>query len=160
MVALSRAFISSCKFKMIEPTFVFHPWEFISDELEVRGRSQKKFAYILWISPAYLNEIIKGKKNLTPELCIRIWGAFWTTANVRWNLQSEYSLVTTKQREAKCKNQNMIWVQERVKECWYELITQEDAEKWFEEQEKKEDTSSSVKSKKSMKREYLEPVCV
>jgi plasmid maintenance system antidote protein VapI len=131
---------------MIEPTFVFHPWEFLSDELEARGRSQKNFSYILWISPAYLNEIIKGKKNLTPELCIRIWDAFWTTANVRWNLQSEYSLITAKQTEEKNWNENKKSVQQRIKDCWYELIIQENEDEEEEEQyeEQEEQTIPST----------------
>ncbi|MCR5411502.1 MAG: helix-turn-helix transcriptional regulator [Patescibacteria group bacterium] len=42
------------------------------DELKARKITQKTFADIIDVPVSALNEIIKGKKNLTPELCVRI----------------------------------------------------------------------------------------
>lgn len=108
-----------------------HPARFLKRELEARERSQKDFAYIIGVSAPYLNALLKEKKNLTPALCVRIGEAFGTSPEVWMNLQSQYNLEVAKMKE----KEKIKKVHQRVKDCWYELITQEDSEKRFEQQE-------------------------
>jgi len=99
-----------------------HPGGFIWRELKARGRSQKHFADIIWISAPELNLIIKKKKNLTPALCVRIWAAFGTSADLWMWLQTQYNLKLAKIKEAK----RIEKVFEKVKKYWYELSTYEE----------------------------------
>lgn len=116
---------SGCSFRllflfiktMFEPKFVFHPWEYVGEELEARGRNQRNFADIIWISPSYLNMIIKGTKNLTPELCVKIGEAFGTSAEVRMNTQSAYSLVMAKK---KTKQKEINDIHKKITQYGYE----------------------------------------
>ena len=54
----------------------YHPGEYILEELRARGRSQAKFAELLGISKAEVNDIIKGRRNITARLAVRIGEAF------------------------------------------------------------------------------------
>lgn len=107
---------------MFKPVFFFHPWEDIGEELEARGRTQRQFADIIWISAPELNNIIKGKKNLTPALAVRIGEAFGTSAEVWMNMQTQYSLSIAKKEEAK----RIARVHEKLKEYWLEDLAKLD----------------------------------
>ena len=123
-----------------------HPWVYLWRELEARERSQKNFADIIGISAPALNAIIKGEKNLTPALCVRIWVAFGTSPEFWMKIQTRYNL-----EKAKIKEENRIEkVFEKVKKYWYELLTYEDEDYEVEEQEEKQSIS---------KEKIHEPVC-
>ena len=49
------------------PVEVFPPGEFIREELEERGWTQEDFAEILGRPLRLVNEIIMGKRGITPE---------------------------------------------------------------------------------------------
>jgi len=57
------------------PGDAFHPGEFIKDELDARGITQKDFASKMGIRPNVLSEIITGKRNITPALAIKLEAA-------------------------------------------------------------------------------------
>ncbi len=71
---------------------VFPPGEFISEELEARGWSQLDLAEIIGRTPAVVNEIIKGKRMITPETAKELSEAFGTSAQLWMNLESSYRL--------------------------------------------------------------------
>lgn len=77
---------------MFTPKIAFHPWEFIGDELVARNRTQAEFSKLTWISRQFLNDLIKGRKNITPRLAILIWAAFWTSAELWLNMQEKYDI--------------------------------------------------------------------
>jgi HTH-type transcriptional regulator/antitoxin HigA len=54
----------------------YHPGEHILEELEARERTQKWFAELLEITTAEINDLIKGRRNITPRLALRIGEAF------------------------------------------------------------------------------------
>ncbi|MDR2191073.1 MAG: HigA family addiction module antidote protein [Candidatus Peribacteria bacterium] len=60
--------------------------------MEERGWSQKYFAELLGITTAEVNNIIKGRKNITPRLAVRIATSFGTSVDVRLHLQNGYNL--------------------------------------------------------------------
>lgn len=109
---------------MFKPVFAFHPGEDIWEELEARGWTQRQFADIIGISAPELNNIIKGKKNLTPALAVRIGEAFGTSAEVRMNMQIHYSLDLAKKEEVK----RIERVHEKLKEYGFEDLTKLDDE--------------------------------
>jgi plasmid maintenance system antidote protein VapI len=50
----------------------YHPGEYILEELQARGRTQKRFAELLEITTAEVNDLIKGRRNITARLALRI----------------------------------------------------------------------------------------
>lgn len=75
----------------LEPFEPTHPGELLGDELEARGITQRKFADTIGISCSVLNEIIKGKRPITPELAFKIEAATNTKAYIGVELQTQYN---------------------------------------------------------------------
>ncbi len=78
---------------------LIHPGEHIVDELVARGRSQTYFAKLIGKTPQEVNHIITGKRNLNMDWAIRIWTAFWTTAQMWINLQNQYDFQLLEEKE-------------------------------------------------------------
>jgi HTH-type transcriptional regulator/antitoxin HigA len=79
----------------------FHPGEYIKREINERGRSQKGFAEILGINKSEVNNLIKGRRNVTPRLAMRLAKAFGTGEKLWLNLQNTYDtyLLATNEKE-------------------------------------------------------------
>ncbi len=71
---------------------VFPPGEFLKDELEARNWSQTEFAEIIGRPVRLVNEIIAGKKSITPETAMQLAAALGTSAEMWMNLESQYQL--------------------------------------------------------------------
>lgn len=71
---------------------VFPPGEFIKDELDERGWSQLDLAEILGRDAILVNQLIKGKRSITPETAKGLGDAFGTGAQFWMNLESAYQL--------------------------------------------------------------------
>jgi HTH-type transcriptional regulator/antitoxin HigA len=74
------------------PAESFLPGEYIADELEARGWTQTDLAEILGRPPRLVNELIKGKRGITPETARGLAQAFGTSAELWMNLESAYQL--------------------------------------------------------------------
>ncbi|MBV6493434.1 MAG: hypothetical protein LDLANPLL_01456 [Turneriella sp.] len=74
-----------------------HPGEILLHEFLIpMGLSQLKFAEILDISVQRINEIVKGKRGITPETAW-LFSAFFNVSPEFWmNLQAAYDLSTHK----------------------------------------------------------------
>lgn len=95
--------------------FAFHPGEDLLEAIEAKGWTQRQFAELIGISSPALNAIIKGNRNITPALAVRIWAAFGTSAEVWMNLQTNYDLfVAAKEEESRISE-----VHQRVQELAY-----------------------------------------
>lgn len=77
----------------------FAPGEYIAEELEARGWSQLDLAEILGRPPQAVNEIIKGKRAVTPDTARGLASAFGTSPQLWMNLQSAYDLARTQQSD-------------------------------------------------------------
>jgi HTH-type transcriptional regulator/antitoxin HigA len=71
---------------------VFPPGEFLKDELEARGWSQTEFAEIIGRPVRLINEIIAGKRAITPETAIQLSASLGTSAELWMNLESQFQL--------------------------------------------------------------------
>ncbi|MGH7514151.1 MAG: HigA family addiction module antitoxin [Gemmatimonadales bacterium] len=76
----------------LTPAEVFHPGEFLRDELEARGWTQTEFAEIIGRSPRVVNEIIAGKRGISPGTAKTIAAAFGTSPQFWMNLDTAYQL--------------------------------------------------------------------
>ena len=77
------------------PVEVFPPGEFLQEELEARGWSQREFAEILGRPVAAVNEIIKGKRSITPATAKEFAAALGTSPFFWLNLEAAYQLHAT-----------------------------------------------------------------
>ncbi|MEK7856094.1 MAG: HigA family addiction module antitoxin, partial [Acidobacteriota bacterium] len=71
---------------------VFPPGEFVRDELESRDWTQADLAKIMDRPVQAVNEIVSGKKAITPETAIGLSQAFGTTPELWLNLEMAYRL--------------------------------------------------------------------
>lgn len=74
------------------PAEAFPPGEFLEDELNERGWTQKEFADLTGLPPRLVSEIIAGKRGITPEAAIRFSAALGTSAQFWMNLDTAYRL--------------------------------------------------------------------
>lgn len=74
------------------PAQVFPPGEFVKEELDARGWTQADLADVMGRPRQLVNELISGKKELTPETARDLGEAFGTSADVWMNLESAYRL--------------------------------------------------------------------
>ena len=74
------------------PAEVFSPGEFIKEELEARGWTQEDLAEILGRPFRLVNELVGGKRGITPETAKGLGSAFGTRAQLWMNLESSYRL--------------------------------------------------------------------
>ena len=68
------------------------PGEFIREELEARGWTQNDLAEILGRPLAAVNQIIQGKRAVTPKTARELAAAFGTSAELWLNLETAYRL--------------------------------------------------------------------
>ncbi len=69
-----------------------HPGEFLFDELNERGISQRKFAKTIECSYSSLNKMIKGKRSISALTACKIEAALGTNAQVWLDLQTYYDM--------------------------------------------------------------------
>jgi HTH-type transcriptional regulator/antitoxin HigA len=72
--------------------FAVPPGVFIQEEIDARGWSQTDLAYILGVQPQAVNQIISGKRGISPDMAKALGGAFGTSADLFANMQNAYDL--------------------------------------------------------------------
>ena len=81
-----------------EPT---HPGEVLNkDFLEPLGLSQTALAKELNTTFRTVNEIVNEKRNISPEMAIKLSRYFGTSAEVWLNLQNQYDIYRIKTRKS------------------------------------------------------------
>ena len=107
------------------PAEVFPPGEFIREEIEERGWTQEDLAEILGRPLRLVNEIIMGKRGITPETANGIAAAFGTSAQFWMNLESMYRLSQIRTRntntvERRARLYSLGPIKEMIKRHWLE----------------------------------------
>ncbi|MFN8506562.1 MAG: HigA family addiction module antitoxin [Dehalococcoidia bacterium] len=77
-----------------------HPGEYIADELEARGLSQRELARQMGRPYQSLNQIIRGHKPVTADTALDLEAAFGVSAQTWLNLQTAFDLTTARQLRA------------------------------------------------------------
>ena len=79
--------------KEIQTPASLHPGEVLAEELEARGLSQKSFAALVNMRPSHFNELLKGKRNISATLALKleehleIDAAFWMRLQIDFDLK-------------------------------------------------------------------------
>jgi len=76
------------------PGAAHYPGEFIKDEIEARELNQKDFARQMGVSIDTLNQLFKGKRDITPELAQNLENALGIKAEFWLNLQMDFEVDT------------------------------------------------------------------
>lgn len=77
-----------------------HPGEILKNEfMEPLGLTQSQLAKELRITFRTINEIVNEKRNISPEMALRLSKYFGTTEELWMNLQSQYGLYIVKTKK-------------------------------------------------------------
>lgn len=76
----------------VQPAFLIHPGEHLQDEIDAREMKQKRLAELTDIKPNVINEIIHGKRNVTPYIALKLESVLEVSATSWLNLQMIYDL--------------------------------------------------------------------
>lgn len=105
-------------------TDVPHPGEFIRDELEARGWSQRDLAYILGSPEQAVNMIVSGKRGISPEMARALGDAFDVSAEYFANLQKAFEMSNARAPDPsiarRAQLQNTYPVREMIRRGWLE----------------------------------------
>lgn len=78
-----------------------HPGEVLLEEfLEPMGISQNRLARAIGVPPRRVNEIVLGKRSITPDTALRLSRFFGTSSRFWLGLQMDYDLEETERSEA------------------------------------------------------------
>jgi len=107
------------------PAEVFAPGEFIREELEARGWTQGDLAQIMGRPLRLVNELVAGKKQITPDTARGLAKAFGDDDAFYWmNLDSAYRLSQTKPADEsvgrRAKLYSLFPIRELMKRNWIE----------------------------------------
>ncbi|MEU5156533.1 HigA family addiction module antitoxin [Glycomyces sp. NPDC021274] len=76
-----------------------HPGEILAEEfLEPLRVSQYRLAKEIGVSPRRINEIVHGKRSITPGTALRLARYFGTSDRFWMNLQNRYDLEVERER--------------------------------------------------------------
>lgn len=90
--------VTGTRGRELETEVLLHPGEVLRDELEARAITQKQFGETVSMKPSHLNELIKGKRNISALLALRIERALGISAAFWMRLQVEYDLHIARQQ--------------------------------------------------------------
>ena len=101
------------------------PGETLAEELEVRGMTQRELAARLGRPPQVANEIINGKKAITPDTAIGLCQVLGIEASFWINLESRYQMTLARQRHRAAQVTEEQWlgeypIREMIKRGWIE----------------------------------------
>jgi HTH-type transcriptional regulator / antitoxin HigA len=107
------------------PAETFSPGEFIRDELEARGWTQADLAQIMGRPLRLVNELIAGKKQITPDTARGLAMAFGDDDPLYWmNLDSAYRLANSQPPDETVARRSKLYsrfpVRELMKRNWIE----------------------------------------
>lgn len=105
-------------------TDVPHPGEFIRDELEARGWSQRDLAYILGSPEQAVNMIVSGKRGISPDMAKALGDAFDVSAEYFANLQKAFEMSNARAPDPsiarRAQLQTSYPVREMIRRGWLE----------------------------------------
>ena len=94
-----------------------HPGEVLRDELEARGLKQKDFAATIGMPASVLNDIINGKRSVTPDIALLFEAALGKDASSWLRLQAERDLEIARMKEEFLHKQRDIESWQAIQDC-------------------------------------------
>lgn len=94
-----------------------HPGEILQHELDARGVKQKDFASTIGMPAPVLNDIINGKRSVTPDIAILLEAALGKDAHSWLRLQAERDLEVARKKEEILRKQRDIETWQIIQDC-------------------------------------------
>ena len=76
----------------LKTNVLLHPGEVLEMEIMARGIKKSKFAMEIKMYPSHMSDILKGKKNITEDIALRIESVLGISAEFWMRLQVEYNI--------------------------------------------------------------------
>lgn len=76
----------------LKTNVLLHPGEILEMELTARGLTKSKFAMEIKMYPSHMSDLLKGKKNITEDIALRIESVLGISAEFWMRLQVEYNI--------------------------------------------------------------------
>lgn len=80
------------------PGTLFHPGEYIKDELEARDQSQQELADKMSISKSEMSSIIHGRRDINAKIAVLLEKTLGIDAEIWMNLQIRYDIFLVKKK--------------------------------------------------------------
>lgn len=78
---------------MAQPAFEqIHPGAILKEELEARGLTANAFALKLRVPPQRIQDIVAGRRGISPDTALRIEASLGTPARLWVDMQAGYDL--------------------------------------------------------------------
>ena len=103
--------------KLSTALVTIHPGEVLRNELEMRGIKQKDFATTVGMPASVLNDIVQGKRSITPEIAILLEAALGKNASSWLTLQAERDLEVARHKEEFIQRQRDIEAWQTIQDC-------------------------------------------
>jgi len=100
------------------PAEAFPPGDFLQEELEARGWNQTELAEIINRPPRLINEIVAGKRGVSPDTAMDFAAAFGTSAQYWLNLESAYQLFKAAHTGERGVRDNIISREAKLREAF------------------------------------------
>ena len=94
-----------------------HPGDVLREELDARGIKQKDFASTISMPASVLNDIVKGKRSVTPDIAILLEAALGKDASSWLRLQAERDLEVARKKEEFIQKQKDIETWQSIQSC-------------------------------------------
>jgi addiction module HigA family antidote len=104
------------------PPHLYHPGELIKEEIEYRKITQRELPKLTGIATNIINEVLKGKRNCTPQFAIKLEEALKIDAKVLLRLQMNYDIAKTKKNTIKKVNSLSIITEDKKKKLVGALV--------------------------------------
>jgi antitoxin HigA-1 len=75
-----------------------HPGAILKEELEARGLSANAFALRLRVPPQRIQEIVAGRRGISPETALRLEASLGTPARLWLDMQAGHDLYVAEQK--------------------------------------------------------------
>ncbi len=84
--------------RRLTPAILIYPGEILEDELEARGLKKSTFAMDNRIYPSHLSDILKGRRNISAAVALKLQKALGVDAGFWMRLQVDYDLATEREK--------------------------------------------------------------
>ena len=102
-----------------------HPWKLLMETIKDRGWTQKQFSSFVWKKNSEVNELIKGKRNITVQRDLILSKILWTPEKYWINLQVDYDYNLAKIKYEEDQNNMDQDIPVIVWSDWNEISNQE-----------------------------------
>ena len=86
----------------------YPPGLYLREELEARGWTQRQFAQVIGRPLQTVNQIIQGRKEITPQTALELSAALGTSAELWLNLETGYRLWLAGRKDGRRKVQAVV----------------------------------------------------